>query len=182
MLRALPRNSDASGTVSISGPFSNLCIYSVGHWWELDQLDAVYSIPCDWGRCYIRETSRPLEVRIKEHKYNLTKGLLEKSKLAQVHKICWNEAKVLQIEANTTCRKYKEYAHMSLIDHHPSLDISPIWTPVITAEVKKYNAVKCSFSGKICFSCVGTIRSTASLQWWFLSWYFSGARLHTRSF
>jgi hypothetical protein len=36
--------------------------------------------------------------------------------------------------------KYKESAHMSLV-YHPisqsSLDISPIWTPVITAEVKK---------------------------------------------
>jgi hypothetical protein len=29
------------------------------------------------------ETNRPLEVRIMEHKYNLTQGLLEKSKLAQ---------------------------------------------------------------------------------------------------
>jgi hypothetical protein len=28
------------------------------------------------------ETSRLLEVRIKEHKYNLTRGLLEKSELA----------------------------------------------------------------------------------------------------
>jgi hypothetical protein len=42
-----------------------------------------YSISCECGRCYIGETSRPLEVRIKEHKYNLTQGLLEKSKLAQ---------------------------------------------------------------------------------------------------
>jgi hypothetical protein len=25
-------------------------------------------------------------------------------------------------------------------------------------------------SGKICFSCVGTIRSISSLQRWFLSW------------
>jgi hypothetical protein len=43
----------------------------------------VYSIPRDCGRCYIGETSRPLEAFIKEHKYNLTQGLLEKSKLAQ---------------------------------------------------------------------------------------------------
>jgi hypothetical protein len=54
----------------------------------------VYSIPCDCGRCYFGETSRPLQVRIKEHKYNLTQGLLEKSKLAQHayeegHRICW---------------------------------------------------------------------------------------------
>jgi hypothetical protein len=42
----------------------------------------------------------------------------------------------LQIEQNITYRKYKESAHMSLIDHpisQPSLDISPI----ITAQVKK---------------------------------------------
>jgi predicted GIY-YIG superfamily endonuclease len=39
-----------------------------------------YSIPCECGRCYIGEASRPLEVRIKEHKYNLTKGLFEKYK------------------------------------------------------------------------------------------------------
>jgi hypothetical protein len=51
-----------------------------------------------------------------------------------------DEAKVLQIEPNTTYRKYKESAHMSLLDHltsQPSLDISPTWTPVITAEVKR---------------------------------------------
>jgi predicted transcriptional regulator len=72
----------------------------------------VYNIPCDCGRCYIDETSRPLEVRIKEHKY-LMQILLEKSKLTQHayeegHRICWNEAKALQIEPNTTYRKYKE--------------------------------------------------------------------------
>jgi hypothetical protein len=46
----------------------------------------------------------------------------------------------LQIEPKTTYRKYKESAHMSLLDHPtswPSLGISPIWTSVITAEVKK---------------------------------------------
>jgi hypothetical protein len=47
---------------------------------------------------------------------------------------------------------------------------NPVW---------KYISVKCSLSGKICFSCVGTIRSIVSLQWWFLSWYFSGAKPHT---
>jgi hypothetical protein len=71
--------------------------------------------------------------------------LIEKSKLAQHayeegHKIFWNKARVLQIEPNTTYRKYKESAHMSLLDHpiiQPSLDISPIWTLMIAAEIKK---------------------------------------------
>jgi hypothetical protein len=70
----------------------------------------VCNIPYDHVRCYIGGTSRSLEVRIKEHKYNLTQGLLEKSKLAQRvfeegHKICGKEAKVLQIEPGTTFRK-----------------------------------------------------------------------------
>jgi hypothetical protein len=71
--------------------------------------------------------------------------MLEKSKSTQHayeggQKICWKEAKVLQIEPNTTYRKYKQSAHMSLVDHpinQPSLDISAIWTPVNTAEVRK---------------------------------------------
>jgi hypothetical protein len=35
------------------------------------------------GRYYIGETSRPIEVHIKEHKYNLIQGMIEKSKVAQ---------------------------------------------------------------------------------------------------
>jgi hypothetical protein len=92
--------------------------------------------PIDCGRCYIGETN--------EHKYNLAQGPLEKSKLAQQayeggHKICWKEGKVLQIEPNTSYRKHKESAHMFLVDHpisQLSLDISPIWTPNIAAEVR----------------------------------------------
>jgi hypothetical protein len=47
----------------------------------------------------IGETIRPLEAHIKEHKYNLTQGLLEKSKLVlhayeEGHKVWWKEAKV----------------------------------------------------------------------------------------
>jgi hypothetical protein len=38
----------------------------------------VYNTPCECGRCYISETSRPLEVHIKEHKYNQIQGLIEK--------------------------------------------------------------------------------------------------------
>jgi hypothetical protein len=107
----------------------------------------VYSIPRDCGRYYIRERNRTLQARIKEHKYNLTQGLLEKSKLAQHayeegHKICWNEAKLLRIEPNTKYMKYKESAHrpMSLLNYpmsQPSLDICLMWTPVITVEIKK---------------------------------------------
>jgi hypothetical protein len=91
------------------------------------------------------ETSRPLEVCIKEHKDSLIQSLLENSKLTQHaykegHKIFWKEEKILQIEPNTIYRKHKESAHVSFVDHiicQLSLDISIIWTPIIAAEVRK---------------------------------------------
>jgi hypothetical protein len=48
--------------------------------------------------------------------------LLEKRKLVQHayeedHKICWKEAKVMQIEPNSTYRKCKEADHMVLADY-----------------------------------------------------------------
>jgi hypothetical protein len=91
-------------------------------------------MPCDCGRCYIGETRRPSEVRVKEHRHNLTQVLLEKSQLTQHayeegHKIQYvgKKGKVLQIEPNTTYRKYKESTYMSLVDHpisQRSLDLS----------------------------------------------------------
>jgi predicted GIY-YIG superfamily endonuclease len=59
----------------------------------------IYSIPCECGRSYIGETGRPLGVRLREHRYNLKEGLLEKSKLAQHayeegHRVGWDEARI----------------------------------------------------------------------------------------
>jgi predicted GIY-YIG superfamily endonuclease len=93
----------------------------------------IYSIPCECGRRYIGETSRPLEVRIKEHKHNLKEGLLEKSKLAQHayeegHRIKWDEAKAIQKKPDTIYRKYKESAHLAYLENtfsQPSLEMSP---------------------------------------------------------
>jgi hypothetical protein len=59
------------------------------------------------------------------------------------------EAKVLQIESNTTYKKYKESAHMSVLDHpisQPSLDILPSGPPLSQQKSIDYNAVKCSLS------------------------------------
>jgi hypothetical protein len=44
---------------------------------------------------------------------------------------------------------------MSLLDHpvsQPSVDISPIWAPVITAEIKKLQLHQAEFEWKILFS------------------------------
>jgi hypothetical protein len=63
---------------------------------------------------------------------------LPNMQMKKATKICWQEAKVLQVYVTTTYRKYKESTYMSLVAHlisQPSLDISPIWT-VIIAKVR----------------------------------------------
>jgi hypothetical protein len=105
----------------------------------------VYIIPRDCGRRYIGETNRLLEIRIKEHKYNLIQSLLEKSNLGQYayeegNKVWWKEVKFLQIEPTTTNKKFKECAYMSLIARPISqacVGISPTRTPNIEAEFIK---------------------------------------------
>jgi hypothetical protein len=100
--------------------------------------------PNDYGRCYISETSRLLEVRIKEYKYNMTQGLLENQNYLNMHmkkatKYVERSEGLADLTKNTY-RKYKESVNMSLVAHpisQPSLDISPIWTPIIVAEVRK---------------------------------------------
>jgi hypothetical protein len=47
---------------------------------------------------------------------------------------------VLQTEQRITYRKYRESVNMSLAGHpigQPSLDISPLWTLNIAAEIRK---------------------------------------------
>jgi hypothetical protein len=48
------------------------------------------------------------------------------------HRVGWNEARILEIENNSRYRKYKESAHMAC---KPSLDICPIWIPLISNKV-----------------------------------------------
>jgi hypothetical protein len=82
-------------------------------------------------------------VRLREHRHNLKQSLLDKSKLAQYayeegHKVDWDKARILDIESHSRYRNYKEAAHMACSNNpisKPSLDISPIWIPIIRNEV-----------------------------------------------
>jgi hypothetical protein len=82
-------------------------------------------------------------MRLREHRHNLKQGLLEISKLAkhayeEGHKVGWNEARILDIKSHSKYKKYKEAAHMACSINpisQPSLDISPIWIPIISNEV-----------------------------------------------
>jgi hypothetical protein len=105
----------------------------------------ICSISCECCRSYIGETGRTLAMWLHEHRHNLKEVLLEKSKLAQHaydegHKVGWDEARILEIESNSRYRKYKESAHMACLTNpisQPSLNISPLWIPLISNEVSK---------------------------------------------
>jgi hypothetical protein len=109
----------------------------------LQMAQCIYSIPRECDRSYIRKTSKPLAVWLREHRHNLQQGLLEKSKLVQHayeegHGVRRDYARILEIESNSRYRKYKESAHIASLNNtisQPSLDISPIWIPLISNKV-----------------------------------------------
>lgn len=107
--------------------------------------NCVYSVPCQCGREYIGETSRPLRVRLQEHKSNINNGETDRSKIAEhvwehYHQIDWDEAKILAKEENTTRRKLKEATYIALANQpisQASLEIKPIWMPILRQEQRR---------------------------------------------
>jgi hypothetical protein len=92
----------------------------------------------------------------KEHKHNLTQGLLEKSNSAQQtykegQKTCWEED-VLQTEPNTTYRKYKESVHMFLVAHPISQCTLAISHPMMHKS-ENYYSTQFRLYGKVTFLC-----------------------------
>jgi len=78
-------------------------------------------------------------VRLRDHRHNLRMDLLEKSRLAQYtyeegHRVGREAARSLETESDSKYRKCKESAHMACLTNptsQPSLEISPIWIPLI---------------------------------------------------
>ncbi|KAJ8917059.1 hypothetical protein NQ315_012978 [Exocentrus adspersus] len=86
---------------------------------EQNEKNCIYQIPCQCGKHYIGETSRPLDVRIKEHKNYVRNYQVDRSNLAQHvwdnhHQINWKEASIIQKEQNFGKRKLKESACIQL--------------------------------------------------------------------
>jgi hypothetical protein len=73
----------------------------------------------------------------------MNQGLLRKYKLAQHaykgnHKIFWKEGKVLQIEPTPYTRNTRNFPmYMGDLVSQQNLDISPICSPIIVAQVRK---------------------------------------------
>lgn len=111
---------------------------------EQNSKNCIYSIPCECGKYYIGETSRPLNVRIKEHQYLIKTFQIEKSKIAEHawnnnHKILWNNTKTISKEPKSTRRKIKETAYILLNRDKCisdfSIDLNNTWLSTLRKEI-----------------------------------------------
>src|SRR5204863_488936 len=108
--------------------------------------NCVYRINCNsCSRPYYGETKRPLNVRIKEHRENTRKGLVDKSKIAQHcwsenHQMNFDEAKIVHREPHFFKRKLIEASYIKLADQpisQSSVEIRPLWLPILNKELKE---------------------------------------------
>ena len=108
----------------------------------LNKKNCIYEIPCLCGKVYTGESGRPLKVRIEEHKKAVTRGELDKSKMAihvwkekGDHNPLWNNTRVIDTERGWKQRKIKEAAHIAMSANcisQTSAEFSPMWFPLLT--------------------------------------------------
>ena len=58
----------------------------------------------------------------------------------QKHRFQWDKASIISKDENSRIGKLKESAFIHCTDHvisQPSIDISPIWLPIIRSEINK---------------------------------------------
>jgi HKD family nuclease len=100
----------------------------------------VCAIPCMCGKSYIGETGRTLDIKLNEHKNSLIKGKITTSKLVEhtlneVHIFERDKTSVLARESKWKARKFHKAALIYLggdqVVSAPSMDIDPIWRPVL---------------------------------------------------
>ncbi|KAJ8912740.1 hypothetical protein NQ315_016695 [Exocentrus adspersus] len=111
---------------------------------EQNEKNCIYQIPCQCGKHYIGETSRPLDVRIKEHKNYVRYYQVDRSHLAQHvwdnhHQINWKEAGIIQKQQNFGKRKLKESACIQLNGDNcfstETLSLNRTWLPLLKKDV-----------------------------------------------
>jgi hypothetical protein len=142
----------------------------------------VYRIPCDCGRCYITETSRPLEVRVKKHIYNHTRSAWK----PKISPTCvrrrphmfersegfadWTKYHIQEIQGirpHVSDRPSDQSPQLGHLSHLDSDYRS-------RSRKTNHNFVQRTLSGKNVFLCWYHTKNL-SLQRWLLFWKYSGA-------
>jgi hypothetical protein len=100
----------------------------------------VYSVPCECGLVYIRQTGRSIEIRIKEHQWNIRLLQLDKSALAEQgfnhnHKTLLQDVEILYTKSGYLDRLIMEAIEVDLhpynINKEDGLILSRAWKPII---------------------------------------------------
>ena len=106
--------------------------------------NVVYSIACDCGKCYIGETERTLQKRLKEHKDACIGGMVERSAVAdhawsEHHRIDWNQVQVIDCANKRIELLIKEALHIAMIpdgaclNRDKGLELPDCWLSTIRA-------------------------------------------------
>jgi len=119
--------------------------------------NSVYSIPCECDKEYIGETKRPLQVRIKEHKYNVNKGNTANSKLAKhawdnSHRFKFEETKIIHREPHYLKRKFIEATLIELNKDsisQSSVELRPLWLPHLKSHFQTKKSIQKPVENKV---------------------------------
>jgi hypothetical protein len=100
----------------------------------------IYKVSCSCGKCYIGETGRSFQVRIKEHEANIRNERTHTSALAEhslktKHHVCLEDTKILAKEDHYYKRHLREaleiIKHPNNIKRDGGLEVSSFWHPLI---------------------------------------------------
>jgi hypothetical protein len=100
----------------------------------------IYKIECSCGKCYIGETGRSFQIRIKEHGADIKNERIRTSALAEHslktrHHICLEDTKILAKENHFFKRRVREAIeirkHPSNLNRDNGLELSENWLPLI---------------------------------------------------
>jgi hypothetical protein len=147
----------------------------------------VHSILCHYGRCHMIETNRPLKVRIMEHKYNLTQGLLEKTKPSPT---CVGRRPQNVLEWSEDPADWTKHHIQEIQGIHPHVSAGPTDQSTQFGHLfyldSRYHGRSKKVTTPYSVDWVGIFvflcwyhAENLSLQWRLVSLQFSGARSHT---
>jgi hypothetical protein len=107
---------------------------------DQQQGKGIYKVSCSCGKCYIGETGRSFQVRIKEHEADIRNERTRTSALAEhslktKHHVCLEDTKILAKEDHYYKRRLREaleiIKHPNNINRDGGLEVSRFWHPLI---------------------------------------------------
>ena len=114
--------------------------------YERDRMNtegAIYQINCSCSKCYVGQSSRPLNVRISEHHSDFERDTGAFTNHLE-HDVDFDEVKILGVESNSKVREIQEALwikkkgenaieneNIGLVNRSKGIQISPFWYHLI---------------------------------------------------